>query len=93
MGVALTKTKLDFPDPDMVDRIGVYAIGNNFANRMDILAKEFAQQGIEKIATQAAIARNCGLILVVSVILMILGTTFSITNDLKAVAQSQTTSL
>lgn len=93
LGVALTKTKLDFPDPDMVDRIGVYAIGNNFANRMDILAKEFAQQGIEKIATQAAIARNCGLILVVSVILMILGTTFSITNDLKAVAQSQTTSL
>ena len=88
LGEAMAKTKLDFPSPDLVDRITVYAKGNNFASRIDILAKDFSAQGVESIKSQAAIARNIGLVLVVMVVLLILGVTFSVSNDLQQGVQS-----
>lgn len=88
LGIALTKTKLDFPDPDMVDRIGVYAQGKDFADRMDVLAKEFAERGIEKINTQASVIRTLGLLVVAIVGMMIAGINFTITHDLTESAQN-----
>lgn len=88
LGIALTKTKLDFPDPDMVDRIGVYAQGKDFGGRMDILAKEFAERGIEKINAQSSVIRTLGLLVVAIVGMMIAGINFSITHDLTENAQN-----
>ena len=88
LGIALTKTKLDFPDPDMVDRIGVYAQGKDFVGRMDVLAKEFAERGIEKINAQSSIIRTLGLLVVASVGMLVAGINFTITQDLTQDAQN-----
>ncbi|RTL11758.1 MAG: hypothetical protein EKK54_06070 [Neisseriaceae bacterium] len=92
IGTALTKTKLDFPDPDMVDRIGVYAQTPDFSDKIDSLAKEFAERGIEKINKQSAVIRTFGLAVIGFVVLMIIGINFSITSDLSNSQQNYSSS-
>ena len=87
LGEAMAKTKLDFPSPDLVDKITVYAKGNRFASHIDVLAQKFSQMGVESIKKQASMARNLGLIMVVMVVLLILGVTFSVSNDLQQSVQ------
>ena len=74
LGEAMLDTKLNFPDNDIAMEISVYSNLPNFEKNLDILAKEWIHNAVER-ATNATKTLNTALLITIAGSVLFLVTT------------------
>ena len=78
IGEALQRTKMDFPDKDIVDDIMIYASLGNFEEALDIVAREWMENGIERIQTQMGMFKTASTFAMGFAVMWIMSAIFSL---------------
>lgn len=68
LGQALAKTKLDFPDPEIISDLKVYSELDNFEEAMDKLANDWLEESVYVIEAKASILNMVALLSVGGII-------------------------
>jgi type II secretory pathway component PulF len=70
-GILLQNLDLKFPDPELVEELGVYATLPRFDETLYTIAKEWLDEGVERILKQANIIKGVLLLAIISVLCLV----------------------
>lgn len=78
LGAAMTKAGHNFPDKDINGEISIYSGLDDFANNLDVLAKEWIEGAVERVQATSKIMSNLVLVMLAGIIMFMVLSMFEL---------------
>ena len=82
LGTALSLTGLNFPDPEVIGDLQIYAELDNFPVALDMMANEWLDDSIREIEQKAAVLNGFAILLIAGIVAWVVAGTFAMQDQM-----------